>query len=104
MVPLRMLYVMFLTYIFEVTNFEMLISRKRRASENAQVRVLYFPSNGTIANVVLNYLGLNFQGQSFQVAISTSKRWKMQILLLSSNISQVFAIKRRHCGCRTARP
>ena len=32
----------------------------------------YLPSNGTVANVVLHDLDLNFEGQTFQVAILTS--------------------------------
>ena len=38
----------------------------------------HLPSNGTIANVVLHDLDRTFQGQTFQVPILTSKRWKMQ--------------------------
>ena len=36
----------------------------------------YLPSNDTIANVVLHDLDLNFQGQTFQVDILTSKGLK----------------------------
>ena len=43
------------------------------------------PSNGTIVNVVLHDLDLNFQGQTLQVAILTSKCWKIQTLLLPSD-------------------
>ena len=39
------------------------------------------PSNGTIANVELYDLDRNFQGNTFQVAIFTSKRWKCILLL-----------------------
>ena len=35
-----------------------------------------FPSNETTTNVVVHDLDLNFQGQTFQVAILTSKCWK----------------------------
>ena len=48
-------------------------------------RSCYLPSNGTIGNFVLRELDLNFQGQTFRVAILTSKRWTMQSLLLTSN-------------------
>ena len=71
----------------------------------------YFSLNGTIANVVLHDLDLNFQGQTFQVAILKSKCWKMQRLLLPSDRkwgichqigSPVFAIEWIHCECYTS--
>ena len=43
------------------------------------------PSNWSMANVVLQNLHLSFQGQTFQVAILTNKRWKPQTLLLKSD-------------------
>ena len=43
---------------------------------------IILPSNGAIANIVLRDLDLNYQGQTFEVAILISKRWKMQTLLL----------------------
>ena len=55
--PLRMLYIVTLTYMFMVTCLEIicLISRKRwQLAKTAQVRLLerYLPLNGTTANVV----------------------------------------------------
>ena len=48
-------------------------------------RSRYLPLNGTIANVVFHDLDLNFQGQTFKLAILTSKRWiKMQTLLTTA--------------------
>ena len=61
------------TYILQVTNFEILIARKRwKQAKNAKVwlsRGWYLPSNRAIANVVLQELDLNFQGQTLKVAI-----------------------------------
>ena len=45
----------------------------------------YLPSNGTNANVVLRNLDLNCEGNTFQVTVLPSKRWKMQTLLLPSD-------------------
>ena len=60
---------MTLTYIFKVTHFETWISRKRwELPKNPKVRFFrdwYLPSNGTIANVVLRDLDLQFQCQTF---------------------------------------
>ena len=44
----------------------------------------YLSSNEVNANVVFSDLDLNCRGQSFQLAILTSKRWKMLTLLLPS--------------------
>ena len=49
------------------------------------IEIDILPSNGTIANVELDDLDLNFQGNNFQVAILKSKLWKMQALLLPSD-------------------
>ena len=49
------------------------------------------PLNGTIANVVFCDLDLNFQGQTFQMAIFTSNGWKMlTLLMLSDRKSGIF--------------
>ena len=82
-----MLYIMILTYTFKIEfNFEMWISQKRWEVVKKIImydiyRGSYLPSNGTIANVTLHDLDLNFQVQTFQVAILISKGWKMQTLL-----------------------
>ena len=75
MVPLRMLSIMTLSYIFKVTKFDMWISRKRweltkKCACMTFIQIKFFPSNGTIANVVLRGFDLNFQGQIFQMQIS----------------------------------
>ena len=73
MAPLRMLYVMILTYIFKVTNFEMRISQKR--SELAKILKRAFITIDICHRmeqswvVVLRDLNLNFQGQISQVAV-----------------------------------
>ena len=85
---LWMLYIVMLTYIFKVTDFEMWISRKLwELAKNAQVWLYqgwYLPTKETIANVVLHDIYLNFQVQTFQVAILTSKPYKIQTLLMPS--------------------
>ena len=48
-------------------------------------RERHLPSNGTTANVALHDLDLNFEGQTFHVAILTSTCWKMQTLQLPSD-------------------
>ena len=56
------------------------ISKTLRTSEKCSemnfIKVAILPSNGTIANIVLHDIDLNYQGETFQVAILTSKRWK----------------------------
>ena len=73
---MRMLYVMTLTYIFKVTNFEMKISQNWwELAKNAQVWLYigcYLPSNRNIAKAVL----LNFQGNKFESLIF-QKRWEL---------------------------
>ena len=44
----------------------------------------YLSSNGTIANVALRDIDVNFKGQTFQVAILLSKGWIKQEMLLQS--------------------
>ena len=79
MAPLWMLYIMTMTYIFTVINFEMWIWKTVRSSEKCPsmtFRGWYLPSNGTIVNVLLRNLNHNFQDQTFQVAILKSKAWE----------------------------
>ena len=78
MVPLGMLYIITLTYIFKVTNFDMWISRKRwKLAESGHVRRLWrlkFAIEGTIANGVRRDLDLHFQVQTCSCyAFSTKK-------------------------------
>ena len=87
MAPLRMLYLMTLTHVFKVTNFEMWISRKRwELSQNVQLRffieVDIFHRLRMLYSMTLTWF---FQDQNFQMAILTSKRWTMQTSLLPSN-------------------
>ena len=56
-----------------------------KIKKNVENAVCWFwdlPSNGTTAND----LDLNFQGQTFQFAILTGNDWKMQTLLLPSDM------------------
>ena len=87
--PLRMLYIVTLTYIFKITKFLDIIfivwKMKRAMHKYAPYDFYaswYSLSNCITANVVLNDLELNFQGQTFQFAILTSIGWKMQTLIL----------------------
>ena len=59
-------------------------------------RGLYLQSNKTIANVVVNDLDLNAQGQTLQTAILTNKRWKWKHYYCHQIGSSVFAIEWRH--------
>ena len=65
----QMLYIMTLTYIFNVAKFEMWIFGKRRELEKMLkynfYKGRYFPSNGTIVIVVVHNLDFHFQGQTF---------------------------------------
>ena len=68
MVPPRILYIMILTYIFHIKNFEMWIPRKRWELANEMLkynfhRDWYLPANGIISNV-LHDLDLHIQGKS----------------------------------------
>ena len=42
--------------------------------KNEVCRFWYLPLNGVIAKIVLHDIDLNFQGQTFEMAILTSKR------------------------------
>ena len=66
MTLLWMLYIMILTYIFKVTNFEMWTSRK-----------LWELLNGAIPEVVFYDVGLLFQGKIFQMLI-IRQRWELR--------------------------
>ena len=72
MVPVWIMSIMTLTYIFKIMKFEMWISQKLwKLTKNVQVKLLYrLPSNGTIANVVIRGFDLICQGQIFQLQIS----------------------------------
>ena len=70
MVPPRMLYIMTLTYISKVMNFEMWISRKRWELKKCSSTTFiedswYLQSNGTIANVL--HLTFIFKVRRFPV-------------------------------------
>ena len=98
MVPLQMLYIMALTYIFKVIKFfNVNISKTVRTSNKMHLNYFYWDqyllSTRTIVNVVLCDLDLNFQGQTFQVTILTSKSWnKSKHSYCHQLRSQVYAI------------
>ena len=64
--------------------------------------ILVIEWHNTTANVVVNDLDQNFQGQTFQVAILSSKRWKCKHYCEIG--SQAFAIDWHHCECCTPWP
>ena len=73
MAPLRIVYIMTLTYIFLVTKFEVNISKTviwQKLLNCDFRRGWYFPSN-----TVIHFLDLNFQGHKFETLISW-KRWE----------------------------
>ena len=77
-VPLQMLSIMTLTYIFKVTNFEMRISGKLwELAKNAHVWLSYMfiLSNGTITNGLCKHLTY-FSRKIFQIQI-TWKWWEL---------------------------
>ena len=100
MALLRILYIMPLTYIFKVTNFEMWISRKRwELANNAKYYFYrgYLPSNVTNANVVLHDLDLRFQGQAFSCYALVIKNcadfpWLVRPLLWSCSCFTLYII------------
>ena len=107
MVSLRMLYVMTLNYIFKVINFEMWISRKSiELPRNSQIwllkRLIFAIEWGPLW--MFFSMTFNFQGETFQVAILTSKCWKLQYYYCHQIGSQVFTIEWRHCECCTSWP
>ena len=61
----------------------------------------YLPSNETIVNTVLHDLDLNFQCQTFQVAILT-KAENCKSYYCHQIGSQIFAIEWCHCECCTS--
>ena len=80
---------MTLTYFSGHKFWNVIISKMVSASEKCSsmtfIEIYNLPSNGTIVNLVLRDLDLNLHSQTFRVAILTSKRWRMQTLLLPSD-------------------
>ena len=64
----------------------------------------YLPSNGTIANVVLHDLDLNFQSQKCETLIF-QKRWEVsQKYVIWLLLRFMFVIEWHHCECCTSWP
>ena len=84
--PLRMLYIVTLTYIINVKvsgiHIILNILKTVRAGEKCPkydfYRGLYLPSNGTIAIGVLRDIGLHFQGQTFSCYAFVIKKTRRQ--------------------------
>ena len=65
----------------------------------------YLPANWTISNVVLHDLTLIFHGQTFQLAILTSKQSKNASITIANQIErQIFASEWCHCECCVSLP
>ena len=70
MAPLRMLSIVTLTYIFKVTWISLKPWELEKMLKEDFYRGWYFPSNGTISNVLLRGFDLFLQGKIFQLQIS----------------------------------
>ena len=66
LMPLWLLYIMTLTNIFKITNFEMWISRKRDSYDKYDFYWgWHLSSNAVVANDVIRHPDRHFQGQTF---------------------------------------
>ena len=74
MAPLQMLYIMTLTHIFKVTNFEMWLYKKRwklvQKCPYTFYAGWYLLSKGVTPVFLLHDLYLNFQGRKFKILLS----------------------------------